>query len=50
MESDDETDVRDKKTTNNVKEKAEVLNKFFASVFTVEDTVYDKINTQQDWK
>ena len=32
-----------KKTTNGDKEKADVLNKYFSTVFIVEDTLYDKV-------
>ena len=50
MESDDETDVRDKKTTKNDKEKAEVLNKFFCfGVYGGEHCLW-QYYTQQDWK
>ena len=44
MCEDEETgENNDYKTTSGDKEKAEVLNKYFSTVFTVEKTVYDKV-------
>ena len=39
----DDTKQTKHKTTNGDKEKADVLNKYFSTVFTVEDTLYEKV-------